>query len=104
MSQLDVWQLGGPSNTTLTEIENGRVEKLTPRTARKLDAGLLWEPGSARNVWNGGEPVDARGQQQEYHHLGVAWLREQIDQAEIPAALRSRLLDVLGSTEGRRGA
>ena len=56
MSQLDVWQAGGPSNTTLTEIENGRLENLTRTTARRLDQGLEWEPGSARRVWEGGEP------------------------------------------------
>lgn len=56
LSQLDVWQAGGPSNTTLTEIENGRTERLTRTTARKLDAGLQWEPGSAKRIWEGGEP------------------------------------------------
>ena len=61
LSQLDVWQSGGPSNTTLTEIENGRIENLTRTTARKLDAGLRWEPGSAKRVWEGGEPVPAGG-------------------------------------------
>lgn len=56
MSQLDVWQAGGPSNTKLTEIENGRLQTLTPVTARRLDLGLKWERGSARRVWEGGEP------------------------------------------------
>ena len=60
LSQLDVWQAGGPSNTTLTEIENGRVEALTRTTAKRLDLGLKWEPGSARRVWEGGEPAPLR--------------------------------------------
>lgn len=56
-NQLDVHAAGGPSNTLLTTIENGRLEALTRSTAHKLDRGLLWEPGSARRVWDGGEPV-----------------------------------------------
>jgi transcriptional regulator with XRE-family HTH domain len=60
LSQLDVGQAGGPSNTTLTEIENGRVEKLSRTTARKLDVGLQWEPGSAKRAWEGGEPTPLR--------------------------------------------
>lgn len=57
VTQLDVWQAGGPSNTTLSDIENGRLENLTRTTARKLDQGLGWVPGSARSVWDGGEPL-----------------------------------------------
>lgn len=57
LTQLDVWQAGGPSNTTLTAIENAKREVLARTTARKLDRGLRWEDGSARRVWNGdGEP------------------------------------------------
>lgn len=56
LSQMEVWQAGGPSNTTLTKIENGHLEKLERVTARRLDTGLRWEPGSARRVWDGGEP------------------------------------------------
>lgn len=57
MTQLDVWQAGGPSNTTLTKIENGQVTSLARSTARKLDVGLDWRPGSARRVWEGGEAI-----------------------------------------------
>ncbi len=57
LSQLDVHAGGGPSNTSLTKIENGLLETLTRVTARKLDAGLQWEQGSAKAVWNGGEPT-----------------------------------------------
>lgn len=59
MNQMEVWRAGGPSNTTLTEIENGRLEILTPATARKLDKGLQWQPGSAMNVWRTGGPPTA---------------------------------------------
>lgn len=57
VNQLDVSAAGGPSNTKLTEIENGRLAELTSQTAKKLDKGLKWEPGSARRVWEGGEPT-----------------------------------------------
>ena len=53
LSQLDAWQSGGPSNSTLTTIENGRLTDLTRNTARKLDAVLRWEAGSARRIWEG---------------------------------------------------
>lgn len=59
MTQLDVWQAAGPSNTTLTKIESGNATSLARSTARKLDAALKWEPGSARRVWEGGEPRPA---------------------------------------------
>lgn len=54
LTQHEVWKNnGGPSNTTLTIIENGLLENLTRTTRRKLDAGLKWVPGSALNVWDG---------------------------------------------------
>lgn len=56
LSQIDVWQKRGPSNTTLTVIENGRMADLAPATARKLDSGLDWEPGSALGLWRDGTP------------------------------------------------
>lgn len=71
-SQIDVWRRGGPSNTTLTNIENGRQERLSNTTARRLDKGLMWMPGSAMGIWTkaeppepiktvGGDPQDAGG-------------------------------------------
>ena len=56
MSQLEVQAAGGPSNTWQTLIEGGRLETLTRITARRIDAGLQWEEGSARDVWEGGYP------------------------------------------------
>lgn len=81
LSQLDVWQAGGPSNTTLTEIENGRVERLTRTTARKLDAGLRWEPGSAKRTWEGGEPSPLYESSPTPAGEDLATLRHQIAQA-----------------------
>ncbi|ANA85505.1 hypothetical protein PBI_BLUEBERRY_43 [Gordonia phage Blueberry] len=57
LSQLDVWKAGGPSNSTLTGIENGTAPKVSPSTMRKLDAALQWEEGSANRTLEGGEPT-----------------------------------------------
>lgn len=102
LSQLDVWQAGGPSNTTLTEIENGRIQSLTRTTARKLDAGLRWEPGSAKRVWEGkGDPVrlfsdlSTRDSRLVREHL-----REQIAAAGLDESTTARLLGVLDEEVG----
>lgn len=97
LSQLDVWQAGGPSNTTLTEIENGRTETLTRTTARRLDVGLQWEVGSAKRVWEGGEPTPVvPGTSSK----DSAWLRRQIEDADIDDGQREALLRVLGEVRG----
>lgn len=90
MSQLDVWQAGGPSNTTLTKIENGEMEALARTTARKLDTGLRWEPGSARRVFEGGEPTPLR---EERPAGELERLRRDIETSRaIDEATRARLL------------
>lgn len=57
LTQLEVAAAHGPSNTKQTEIENGLLETLLPNMAKKIDAGLQWEKGSARRTWEGGEPT-----------------------------------------------
>lgn len=47
LSQVDVWDAGGPSNSTLTEIENARATRIEYRTLRKLDHGLDWARNTA---------------------------------------------------------
>lgn len=59
LSQLDAHAAGGPSNTTLTAIENGQAATISSGTLRKLDTALQWAPGSARRVLEGGEPTQA---------------------------------------------
>lgn len=63
MNQLEVQAAGGPSNTLQTDIENARLESLNPRTARKIDNGLMWESGSAMRVWEGRGEATVRGVQ-----------------------------------------
>lgn len=54
---MDVWKLGGPSNSTLTAIEAARGPAPSRSTLRKLDRGMNWSPGSARRVLLGGRPA-----------------------------------------------
>lgn len=56
-TQLDVYNQGGPSNSTLTAVEDARPPGPSRSTLRKLDVGLQWESGSARRVLEGGEPT-----------------------------------------------
>lgn len=57
LTQLEVHGRGGPSNSTLTSIENGVASSVSSATLRKIDTGLGWERGSARRVLDGGDPV-----------------------------------------------
>lgn len=94
LTQMEVWMAGGPSNTTLTKIENAEMDGLTRTTARKLDAALQWEPGSARRVWEGGSPN--RILSPGLSGRESATLREAIGLADdIDDATRRRLLAVL---------
>lgn len=101
LTQLDVWQAGGPSNTTLTKIEGGQVETLPRTTARKLDTGLQWVPGSARDLFEKGSPPLPLPQGLPLNLTGsdVRRLAEQIRAAEISEATRAELLRVLEQGE-----
>lgn len=105
LTQYDVWRAGGPSNTTQTIIENGEMVKLTRGTARKIDAGMRWQPGSAKAVFTLGLPpvetatpgltaADARWVQ------GQRELAAVIRAAQVDEATKARLLDVLGDAVG----
>lgn len=59
LTQQEVADQGGPSDTTLSKLETGIAETVSPRTLKKLDTGLGWKKGSARAVLYGGEPTDA---------------------------------------------
>ncbi len=74
LSQIDVWHKGGPSNSTLTGIENGTAKSVSTSTLRKLDTALNWTPGSARSVLSGQEII------------GEVTVPKQTDQSEATAA------------------
>ncbi|WP_163540799.1 helix-turn-helix domain-containing protein [Occultella kanbiaonis] len=58
LSQVQIWNAGGPSNSTLTKIESATPPEPSAVTLRKLDAALGWEKGSARRVLDGGDPIE----------------------------------------------
>lgn len=93
LNQMDVWQAGGPSNTTLTEIENGRLHSLTRTTANKLDHALRWEKGSAKAVWEGGEPTPILrpGMSSRDSQL----LREQIEALSVDEETKAAIWETL---------
>lgn len=53
LTQEEVNAHGGPSDTTLTKIENGEGANPAASTLRKLDTALRWRPGSAQRVLEG---------------------------------------------------
>jgi transcriptional regulator with XRE-family HTH domain len=57
LQQEDMRHHGGPSSTTMSEIERG-LARIHPSTLRKLDAGLRWAKGSAAKTLDGGEPEE----------------------------------------------
>lgn len=48
---------GGPSEPTMVRIESGSTRPLRAPTFKKLDHILRWPEGSARSVYEGGEPL-----------------------------------------------
>lgn len=47
---------GGPSTTTLTNVEGARAAEYRPKTLRKLEVALGWTRGSVERVLAGGDP------------------------------------------------
>lgn len=60
LTQREVTERGGPSDTLLSLIEAGdwRPGRGVGRTLEKLDRGMGWEPGSASRTLAGGEPAE----------------------------------------------
>lgn len=99
LTQLDVWQGGGPSNTTLTKIENAEAATLSRTTARKLDFALKWEPGSAKRIFDqAGEPLAIL--REGMSGKNSAWLRTQIKAADLDPRTRDRLIETLDQERG----
>lgn len=73
LTQVQVWERGGPSNSTLTAIESARPPAPSRSTLKKLDKALEWEDGSARRCLMGGVPVELE------HSHKVTWPPEAID-------------------------
>lgn len=61
LTQQEVAQAGGPSDTTQTAIETESATSVRKETLRKLDKGLQWVPGSAQAAYDGGQPTPLPG-------------------------------------------
>lgn len=58
-TQDDVPRHGGPSNTKVSELEQGKSSTVSNAVLRKLDKALQWEDGTAAAILAGGEaPAD----------------------------------------------
>ncbi|MEV0367573.1 hypothetical protein [Nocardia fusca] len=57
MTQQNVWDAGGPSDTTQSGIELGTATGVQRSTLLRLEKALQWAPGSARIIMEGGEPT-----------------------------------------------
>lgn len=58
LSQQEVADAGGPSDTTMSKLENGLTDTVSNRTLKRLDSALGWEAGSARAAYvTGSTPV-----------------------------------------------
>lgn len=57
LTQEQVSAKGGPSDTTMTKIENGDGKPPADLTLRKLDRALSWAPGTARSLLHGEFPL-----------------------------------------------
>lgn len=59
-AQADIAANGGPSDETISKIEQGRWRptRSVQKTLDKLEAGLGWAPGSANSILAGGEPLE----------------------------------------------
>ncbi|MEU7765071.1 XRE family transcriptional regulator [Nocardia sp. NPDC049190] len=61
-SRRQVYLHGGPTEPTLLAIERSEARTVKPKTLRKLNIGLDWEPGSAEDVYyNSGKPRPVAG-------------------------------------------
>jgi hypothetical protein len=74
LSQREISERGGPSDTLLGLIESGewRPKRGVGATLAKIDAGMHWQAGSASRTLAGGEPLE------EGH-------TEQTDLSEVPS-------------------
>lgn len=57
LTQVQLAELMGVSDTTIRNLEGGREFKRLPASVAAVEQALGWAPGSARAILAGGEPV-----------------------------------------------
>lgn len=106
-AQKDITASGGPSDETLSKIEQGRwtPTRSVQSTLEKLEKGLGWAPGSANVILAGGDPTQAdantpatpAGTGRVVVNLDqnsgdlVTTLTEVLQTSELPASAQARL-------------
>lgn len=75
LSHVEVGELGGPSTTKMTQIENSIGPTPSTATLKKLDVALEWVSGSARRALLGGDPVPLAGDQSDVDDLRLRIIR-----------------------------
>ena len=83
MTLKEVAAAGGPSDTTLAGIENGAAVKLSPSTLRKLDQGLQWKPGRAREIYGTAHISHAEVSQSRHPSRAYGVEPNEIDQKDM---------------------
>lgn len=78
LTQAQITERGGPSDTTLRKIMGGELVGISAATLKKIDTSLGWMPGSAIRVLQGGEPTPASDTSTDELSDGAARLRSQV--------------------------
>ncbi|MFI7125903.1 hypothetical protein ACIBQ1_09430 [Nonomuraea sp. NPDC050153] len=86
MSQPDVSAAGGPSTGVISKIENAKQPSYEDRVLAQLERALRWQPGSAQQVLDGGEPraIDGLPSLQADLQANVDTLEEEGDSPITP--------------------
>jgi len=71
-TEAQILRAGGPSTSTMTKLRKvaaGDATMSEPRepTWTKIEKAAGWAPGSARRVWDGGEPRESRADPDDNH-------------------------------------
>lgn len=117
LSQAGLWKTGGPSNSTLTNIENGRAVPVSAITLRKLDTALRWRTGSAYTLLYGEEsrtPISLPGATLHAQDLAAAAAQarralelfdeKRIDFRQLEARVLLLVTEAEGAAAGARAA
>lgn len=102
LTQLQLAERGGPSDTKVSQIEAGKPQAISPATFRKLDAALGWWPGSARWVLSNGEAPTSPPQSERMRvDIANANLGVTVEEALAQATPEQLAAELLRRTTGR---
>lgn len=97
LTQADLASRGGPSTTTMSKVEYGKLIPIPRQTRAKIETALNWAPGSVIDVVEGGEPTERTTTAGPAPDFGWAGAGEelgdgrgsQLDPAAVNAALHA---------------